>query len=283
LRREVIEGIRVDDNLPPKHTCKFDLVVAEKHLSPPGICVTNLSAGGPYWLTGTNVDVYVSGKADLVKPGEHEEIGTPIPPICLYVYPKDDPVYPEGHICNTPNPRTATRFPIKVSPDSYTYDWTLGANPKVPGSGNSFNATNSVSSPGEYTLAANFKGTVKDCAACTCYASGTTNCIVSKIEIVVDLEDPKINSVRSGLNLATIKFILNGNQIPYDKLTIKVEESEWLDGPIVCKCKVTYAPTLAELSTSPSGNLVTVDVEDNVKNAMEQQVKTFIFNSASGY
>jgi hypothetical protein len=83
--------------------------------------------------------------------------------------------------------------------------------------------------------------------------------------------------------METIKFILNGNQIDNDKLTIKVEESEWLDGPIKCKVKVTYAPTLAELSTSPSGNLVTVDVEDNVKNAMEQQVKTFIFNSASGY
>jgi hypothetical protein len=76
---------------------------------------------------------------------------------------------------------------------------------------------------------------------------------------------------------------INGNQIDNDKLTIKVEESEWLDGPIKCKVKVTYAPTLDELSTSPSGNLVTIDIEDNVKNAMEQQVKTFIFNSASGY
>jgi hypothetical protein len=161
--------------------------------------------------------------------------------------------------------------------------WTLGANPKVPGSGNSFSGTTTVSTPGSYTLTANYTGTVANCAACTCAASGSTNCIVSKIEIVVDLEDPKINSVRSGLNLETIKFILNGNPIPYDKLTIKVEESEWLDGTIVCKCKVTYAPTLAELSISPSGNLVTVDVEDNVKNAMEQQVKTFIFNSASGY
>ena len=76
---------------------------------------------------------------------------------------------------------------------------------------------------------------------------------------------------------------INGNQIPYNKLTIKVEESEWLDGPIKCKVKVTYAPTLDELSTSPSGNLVTIDIEDNVKNAMEQQVKPFKVNIGNGY
>ncbi len=238
--------------------------------------MTNLSAGGPYWLTGSNVIVAVSGEAVTNVVGKHEEKWIPTPLICPFIYP-------DGHACGATNPYPAKCETNNVAPDTYTYDWTLGANPKVPGSGKSFSATNSVSTPGPYTLTANFTGTRKDCDLCTCLASGSTNCNVYKIEIVVEIEDPKPNGVRSGLNLETIKFILNGNQIDNDKLTIKVEESEWLDGPIECKVKVYYAPSLDELVVSPLVNQVTVDIEDNVKNVMDQQVKTFIFNSASGY
>jgi hypothetical protein len=83
--------------------------------------------------------------------------------------------------------------------------------------------------------------------------------------------------------METIKFILNGNQIDNENLNIEIKESEWLDGPIKCKVKVSYVPSPDEVVTSPLINQVTVDIEDNVKNAMEQQVKTFVFNSASGY
>jgi hypothetical protein len=264
----------IADNPPTNHVCKFDFVVTTNHISSPSIRVINLTAGGPYWLTGSNVSVSVSGEAVTNVLGKHEIIGTPTPLYC-------DVVLSNG-VCGAKNPYTATYDTKDVAPDSYTYDWTLGANPKVPGSGNSFSGTTTVSTPGPYTLIANFKGTVKDCGACTCYASGTTNCTISKLEIVVELEDPKTNSVRSGLNMETLKFILNGKEIPYEKLKLMPPEIDYVPGGIIWgKIKIHYVPDVSELNFIGE-NTVSVDIKDGVGNVMKQEVKTFkVFNSGS--
>jgi len=166
-------------NVPPKHDCVFNFVETETHISPPKIAVTNLTAGGPYALTGSNVIVFVSGSVDLVTTGKHERIGTPTPLFCTFVYPAGYSEYPAGTICGKPNPYAATCYTNDVSPDLYKYEWTLspggfGDN----GAGMSFSATNVVSTQGVYTLTADFTGISSKCGACTCGASGTTNCTV---------------------------------------------------------------------------------------------------------
>jgi hypothetical protein len=215
--------------------------------------VINLTAGGPYALTGSNVKISVSGEAEPVVAAKHEIKRTPIPPICLVVL--------TNGICGAVNPFTAKCDTNDVSPDSYTYDWTLSpGNFGKSGSGQSFSATNLVSMPGPYTLTANFTGTRKDCAACPpCYASGTANCTV--YQLIATATPPWLGLDRTGVELNKKTGEGKVSLTPLDPATYEWELKSVGNAPVVC------------VLASYSGNTVnysTLDKEQCSTNFLDQ-------------
>jgi hypothetical protein len=142
------------DNLSTNTPCHtFVPVTNDVHIVHPTIS-GEASAGGPYAIIGRDgtVDVTVSGSASVVTPGRHRVEISFSPSVCP--------------VCGAKAPDTTVTYP-DVYPDSYISDWTL-----TPGNGKgdgaqSFAGTNTVSSPGEYTLGANFKGFSQYCPDCS--------------------------------------------------------------------------------------------------------------------
>lgn len=97
---------------------------------------------------------------------------------------------------------------------------------------------------------------------------------VVKVEIVVDLEDPMTNNVRSGLKQDTLKFDLNGNVISNSNLTLQPTTVTVDDEQITTKLKIIYVPSCNELNL-PGSNTVKVDIDDMVDNHMDQVVNVF--------
>jgi hypothetical protein len=288
------------NNVPPKHECDFDFLVTTNHISPPTICVTNLTAGGPYALTGTNVEISVSGEAVPVVAGKHEIRGTPVPPVCLYVYPSDN------HVCGKTNTYTATCSTNEVSPDIYTNSWTLSPGDfKGGGEGQSFSATNSVSSPGRYDLKADFTGSRKDCTNCTCHASGTTNCTVyqltfteaslvsSNLWVGLDrTDDGPTNQIRisevklvpddpatNTWEIAGVCILTNtvGKETEYWTMDKEACSTSYLDQILKCTATVTNPPPGITLSVSTNFTVVKVDVIlDGLVETNEEAVGAFL-------
>jgi hypothetical protein len=104
-------------------------------------------------------------------------------------------------------------------------------------------------------------------------ASGSVTATVVPA-INIDIEDPKVNDVRSGLNESTLVVTLNGNTISKQRLTL-TRTYETIDGEqVLVKLHVLYVPATSELRTS-GNNTVTVDIDDMVENHMEQVTATF--------
>jgi hypothetical protein len=157
-----------DNPATNQHYCvPFKPVTNNLHISSPTITGA-ASAGGPYALIGknANVDIIVSGSAEPVTLGKHKEIITFQPSACS---------------CGKKAPGPIISYP-EVAPDDYISEWKLNpGNGTGPGK-QSFKGTNNVSTPGEYTLKANFTGNRTDCSACSGQkASATDECMVYQL------------------------------------------------------------------------------------------------------
>jgi RHS repeat-associated protein len=170
-----------------------------------------------------------------------------------------------------------------VSPDIYTNAWTLSPGDfKGGGEGQSFSATNSVSSPGRYDLKADFTGTRKDCTNCTCHASGTTNCTVYQLTVTEDklwlgLDRTDIGTNKFGTGTAALfppdpwtnawahtgVCILSnmvGNTAQYWTKGKESCSESYLDQILKCTATVTNPPPDFSLSASTNFTVVRVDV-----------------------
>lgn len=101
---------------------------------------------------------------------------------------------------------------------------------------------------------------------------------VQNVQIIVVIEDPKVNDVCSGLNQYTgsLVFELNGTVIPNSNLSLQ-QTYEYDDGdpnPILTNLQITYCPSASELII-PGENVVKIDIDDIVDNHMDQVVQTF--------
>jgi hypothetical protein len=95
------------------------------------------------------------------------------------------------------------------------------------------------------------------------------------VPITVELEDPKVNGVRSGLDESSLWFSLNQERIPNSELTLE-RTLEEVDGEqILAKLKVTYIPPRVKLIV-PGTNTVQIIIYDMVMNLMEPVLTTFI-------
>jgi len=96
----------------------------------------------------------------------------------------------------------------------------------------------------------------------------------TEVPIIVELEDPKVNEVRSGLDEDSLCFWLNDERIPNSELTLE-HTYEQVDGEqVLAKLKVTYIPPRAKLII-PGTNEVAASIADKVFNLMEPVVTTF--------
>jgi len=94
-----------------------------------------------------------------------------------------------------------------------------------------------------------------------------------QVNITVNLEDPQVNGVRSGLDESTLRFELNGVVIPNSSLTIG-RTYELIDGEnVLTNMSISYHPSGSELTFGT--NTVKVDIDDMVDNHMPQLVQTF--------
>ena len=92
---------------------------------------------------------------------------------------------------------------------------------------------------------------------------------VLRPEIEVSISEPVTNNVRSGLDLGTLRFELNGTVIQTSNLSI---DSSYTGDLLTC-LDIQYIPLSAELVSGT--NTVKVDIDDNVDNHMDQLVETF--------
>jgi hypothetical protein len=238
------------------------------HISSPTI-TGEASAGGPYALIGknANVDIIVSGSAEPVTLGKHKEIITFQPSACS---------------CGKKAPGPIISYP-EVAPDSYTYDWTLSpGNFGKSGSGQSFKGTNNVSTPGEYLLTANFKGTSKVCGICAGTASATDKCMVYQLIVTnttwlgLDRTGVELNK-KTGESTATLtpetvptwSWVHNGvcslveptywNVVKYKTKDKELCSSYFLDQILTVTAKITNPQTFS-ITTSTNFTVVKVDV-----------------------
>ncbi|MBM4046263.1 MAG: hypothetical protein FJ279_14225 [Planctomycetes bacterium] len=98
------------------------------------------------------------------------------------------------------------------------------------------------------------------------------------VTIRLELQDPEVNGVRSGLDEATLAVMLNDVQVGAGDLAL---ERTWadMDGQqVLAKLKLTYKPSREKLRSGQ--NTVTVNIKDKVKNAMNPISSAF--NMPSG-
>ena len=98
------------------------------------------------------------------------------------------------------------------------------------------------------------------------------NVTVVEVDLAIEVEDPKINNVRSGLNVGTLQIKLNGTAISNPSIQTTYETIDGEQVPV--KLNISYTPTCSEL-VFPGTNTVTVDIDDRVNNHMEQVTDTF--------
>lgn len=91
--------------------------------------------------------------------------------------------------------------------------------------------------------------------------------------ITVNLTDPLVNGVRSGLDVDTLRFELNGNVIDHSNLTI-LPTYDSIETDILTDLTVKYVPLSSELNLLGT-NTVKVDIDDMVDNHMDQIELTF--------
>lgn len=99
------------------------------------------------------------------------------------------------------------------------------------------------------------------------------------------LKDGRPNDVSSGLNASrnSLKVTLNGTDVDYERLKLVYSPTSGIptsDSPVV-ELTVTFTPSCGEYSLTET-NTVTVDIKDNVDNAMETKQETFQVTSTSG-
>lgn len=92
-----------------------------------------------------------------------------------------------------------------------------------------------------------------------------------KVSLAIEVEDPKINGVRSGLDLSTLQIKLNGTSVA-GSTSITYETID--DEQVPVKLNISYTPTLSQLIV-PGTNTVTVDIDDRVSNHMDRVINTF--------
>jgi hypothetical protein len=267
------------DNPSTNHFCYYPSKTNDVHVSPPSFGV-QASAGGPYALSGTNVEIKVSGSVTAGTTGIHSNVTT----------------FASCKCGNTNAPPTlSSPYPTSFADSDVKFDWTFGDNPKVEDYGRSFSGTKSVSKPGTYTLTANFKGARADCTRCTCEAGVSTNCTVYRLKVTPDpawlgLDRTGTNTQnRSGKGtaelqlsgIATYKWShsgvcqladTNGNTVTYRTQDKESCSGSYRDQTITATADIT-SPQPLSLSATTNFTVVKVDVTvDGLNEEKEEKV-----------
>jgi len=88
------------------------------------------------------------------------------------------------------------------------------------------------------------------------------------VTIQLELQDPIVNGVCSGLDESTLRVVLNGRDVPHTDLTLERTWATIDDSEVLTRLKITYKPNRDKLR--PGRNTVTADIQDKVKNPMDQ-------------